>query len=176
MRFNISLENLSEEEAFDHYYNGDFSITGRRCKSWIFTLSFTCRAKKEKAKKQIKVASEVEGQLADPSNQFSFSLSLASERENPSFTLWRWGGILARLFIWNSFLFVIFFGEIFKRWNFQEQCIFTSSCLVPRIFASQIQKQICFPPNFNEGKGAQCAMCTQRENICGDPCCKYDML
>ena len=29
MRFNISLENLSEEEAFDHYYNGDFSITGR---------------------------------------------------------------------------------------------------------------------------------------------------
>ena len=123
----------------------------------------------------MKVASEVEGQLADPSNQFSFSLSLASERENPSFTLWRWGGILPSLFLWNSFLFVIFFGEIFKRWNFQEQCIFTSSCLVPRIFASQLQKQICFPPNFNEGKGAQCAMCTQRERIFGDPCCKYIM-
>ena len=32
MRFNISLEDLSEEEAFDHFYNGDFSITASRAK------------------------------------------------------------------------------------------------------------------------------------------------
>ena len=32
MRFNISLEDLSEDEAFDHYYNGDFAITASRAK------------------------------------------------------------------------------------------------------------------------------------------------
>ncbi len=32
LRFNVSFENLSEEEQFDHYYNGDFEITACRAK------------------------------------------------------------------------------------------------------------------------------------------------
>ena len=41
MRFNITLEDLDEEEAFDHYYEGDFDLTATRARFQYSSLDNT---------------------------------------------------------------------------------------------------------------------------------------